>query len=51
MGFVHYAILLRPTTQPASARDQVSGNAAKPSGRGWQISLQPQQAEVLCLSR
>jgi hypothetical protein len=37
--------------QPASARELVSGNAATPSGHGWQISLRPQQAEVLCLSR
>ena len=36
--------------QPASARELVSGNAATPSGSGWQISLRPQQAEVLCLS-
>ena len=36
--------------QAALARALVSGKAAKPSGRGWQISLQPQQAEVLCLS-
>jgi hypothetical protein len=37
--------------QPASAHELVSGNAAKPSDRGWHISLRPQQAEVLCLSR
>jgi hypothetical protein len=37
--------------QPASARELVSGNAATPSGQGWRISLRPQQAEVLCLSR
>ena len=36
--------------QSASARELVSGNAATPSGRGWRISLRPQQAEVLCLS-
>jgi hypothetical protein len=34
---------------PASARELVSGNAATPSGRGWRVSLRPQQAEVLCL--
>jgi hypothetical protein len=33
--------------QPISAL--VSGTATTPSGRGWHISLQPQQAEVLCL--
>ena len=37
--------------QAASARELVSGNAATPSGRGWHISLRPQQAEVLYLSR
>jgi hypothetical protein len=37
--------------QPASARELVSSNAATPSGHGYQISLRPQQAEVLCLSR
>jgi len=36
--------------QPASARELVSGNAAPSSGHGWQISLRPQQAEVLCLA-
>jgi hypothetical protein len=37
--------------QAVSARELVSGNAATPSGPGWQISLHPQQAEVLCLSQ
>jgi hypothetical protein len=37
--------------QAVSARELVSGNAAKPSGHGWSVSLRPQQAEVLCLSR
>jgi hypothetical protein len=36
--------------QPASAQELVSGNSAMPSGRGWQVSLSPQQAEVLCLA-
>ena len=35
--------------QTASAPKLVSGNVATPSDRGWQISLRPQQAEVLCL--
>jgi hypothetical protein len=35
--------------QFASARELVSGNRATPSGRGWHISLRPQQAEVICL--
>lgn len=34
-----------------TAQELVSGNPATPSGRGWQISLRPQQAEVLCLRR
>jgi hypothetical protein len=33
--------------QPSSPRELVSGNAASPSGHGWQVSLRPQQAEVL----
>jgi hypothetical protein len=37
--------------QPASARELVSGNAATSSSAGWRITLGPQQAEVLCLSR
>jgi hypothetical protein len=37
--------------QAASARELVSGNPATRSGQGWQISLRPQHAEVLCLSR
>jgi len=37
--------------QSAAARELVSGNAATPSGHGWSVSLRPQQAEVLCLSR
>jgi hypothetical protein len=37
--------------QRVSAQALVSGNAATPYGRGWQISLRPQQAEVLCLSQ
>jgi hypothetical protein len=37
--------------QTASTRQLVAGNAPTPSGRGWQISLRPQQGEVLCLSR
>jgi hypothetical protein len=37
--------------QPASARELVSGSAATPSGHGWQISLRPQQTEVLYLLR
>ena len=37
--------------QRVSAQALVSGNAATPSGRGWHISLRPQQAEVLYLSR
>jgi hypothetical protein len=37
--------------QFTSARELVSGNAAKPSGHSWGVSLRPQQAEVLCLSR
>jgi hypothetical protein len=37
--------------QPAAARELVSGNTATPSGRGWQVSLLPQQTEVLCLRR
>ena len=37
--------------QPASARELVSGNAATRWGPGWHITLRPQQAEVLCLSR
>jgi hypothetical protein len=37
--------------QRVSAQALVSGSAATPSGHGWQISLRPQQAEVLCLSR
>jgi len=37
--------------QFASALELVSGEAAKPSGHGWGVSLRPQQAEVLCLSR
>ena len=36
---------------PAIARELVSGNVAAPSGGGWTISLRPQQAEVLSLSR
>jgi hypothetical protein len=35
--------------QTASAPKLVSGNVATPSDRGWQISLRPQPAEVLCL--
>jgi hypothetical protein len=37
--------------QATSARDLVSGYAATVSGHGWRVSLRPQQAEVLCLSR
>jgi hypothetical protein len=37
--------------QAASARELVSGNTATRSAQGWQISLRPQHAEVLCLSR
>ena len=36
--------------QPLSAKELVSGNTPPPSGRGWRISLRPQQAEVLSLS-
>ena len=37
--------------QAAPARELVSGNVATLSGQGWPITLRPQQAEVLCLSR
>jgi hypothetical protein len=37
--------------QAAWAHELVSGNAAASSGRGWQTSLRPQEAKVLCLSR
>jgi hypothetical protein len=37
--------------QATSARDLVSGSAATVSGHGWRVSLRPQQAEVLRLSR
>jgi hypothetical protein len=35
--------------QPTSARKLVSGIAAMPSDCSLQISLRPQQTEVLCL--
>ncbi len=37
--------------QPVLAEELVSGGAVSPVKGGWQISLRPQQAEVLCLSR
>ena len=37
--------------QRVSAQALVSGEAATPYGRGWQVSLRPQQAEVLCLTQ
>jgi hypothetical protein len=37
--------------QRVSAQALVSGDAATPYGRGWQVSLRPQQAEVLCLTQ
>ena len=37
--------------QRVAALEQVSGGSATPAGRGWQISLRPQQVEVICLSR
>jgi hypothetical protein len=41
----------RGLKQISSARELVSGNAAKLADHGWGVSLRPQQAEVLCLSR
>jgi hypothetical protein len=37
--------------QAVPVRELVSGNAATPSGRGWKVSLGPQQVEVICLRR
>jgi hypothetical protein len=37
--------------QTVSAQELVSGNRAGRSGEGWQISLRPQEAEALCVSR
>ena len=35
----------------ATALELVSGNVATLAGQDWPITLRPQQAEVLCLSR
>jgi hypothetical protein len=50
----HFGLAKDTARFPSSAGFRfvlLSGIAATHAGRGWQVSLRPQQAEVLCLSR